>query len=123
MVENLAAQLYREAGAKVIGLDPVSIHCEIANKSGIHQVHLNYIQIQGAFEWRLPAFPKEGTKGSIHENPELLWDWAGSGRLHLMDLITHVIQPEELEDAYFRLINKKEEYLGVLIDWRESHPA
>jgi len=187
MVGNLAAQFYKEAGARVIGLDPIQKRCELAEKTGIRQVysappeeqiaalmdathgrgvdiavdavghsrvirscvfsvreggrvillgsprapvegnlteifrrvHLKCIQVMGAFEWRLPAYPEEGREGSIRENLELIWKWAASGRLNLMDLITHVIQPEGLEEAYFGLMNKKEEYLGVLIDWRE----
>lgn len=187
MVGNLAAQFYKEAGARVIGLDPVKMRCDMAEKTGIRQVyavppedqisvlmdvthgrgvdiavdavgdsrvirscvfsvreggkvvllgsprapvegnlteifrrvHLKCIHVMGAFEWRLPAYPEEGHKGSIRENLELIWKWVESGRLNIMDLITHTIKPQELEEAYFGLIRNKEEYLGVLIDWRE----
>jgi 2-desacetyl-2-hydroxyethyl bacteriochlorophyllide A dehydrogenase len=38
LVGNLAAQLYRLAGARVIGIDPVARRCELAKKVGIETV-------------------------------------------------------------------------------------
>ena len=38
LVGNLAAQLYRNAGARVIGIDPVARRCELAKKVGIETV-------------------------------------------------------------------------------------
>ena len=38
MVGNLAAQLYKLAGARVIGVDPVRARCEVARQVGIDEV-------------------------------------------------------------------------------------
>jgi len=81
-------------------------------------IHLRWIQMLGALEWRLPAYPKEGVDGSIAENLQQIWGMMCEGTLRLDELITHVIKPEELEATYKALNHKKEDYLGVLIDWR-----
>jgi len=185
MVGNLAAQLYQDAGMRVIGLDPVGRRQEIAKHCGIREiigdppeqqvsalqeltnrlgvdiavdavghsevirscvesvvtggkvvllgspreevqsdltavfrpVHLKCIQILGAFEWRLPAHPREGRSGSIQQNLEHLWEQIGAGKVQVDALITHILPPEELDTAYQGLMHNKEEYLGVLVDW------
>ena len=83
-------------------------------------VHLRWLQVLGALEWRLPAYPREDAEGSIAENLHEIWHMILSGTLHLDDLITHVIKPEELKETYRCLKHKKEEFLGVLINWREK---
>ncbi|MCX7795816.1 MAG: zinc-binding dehydrogenase [bacterium] len=40
--------------------------------------------------------------------------------LKVKELHTHTIGPENIKDAYELLLNKKEETLGVLIDWRDK---
>lgn len=82
-------------------------------------VHLRWLQVLGALEWRLPAYPKEGIQGSIAENLQQIWRMIQQGDLLVDELITHVIQPEELAETYRGLGQCKKNYLGVLIDWRE----
>ena len=43
-----------------------------------------------------------------------------SGRLSLDGLVTHVIRAEQLGAVYDGLLYKKDEYLGVLVDWRNG---
>jgi hypothetical protein len=33
-------------------------------------------------------------------------------------LVTHTIKPEGIGDAYEGLLKKKEEYLGVVVQWK-----
>jgi threonine dehydrogenase-like Zn-dependent dehydrogenase len=40
-----------------------------------------------------------------------------NGRCRLDRLVTHRIPPGRLGEAYDGLMNRKEEYLGVVIDW------
>jgi 2-desacetyl-2-hydroxyethyl bacteriochlorophyllide A dehydrogenase len=81
-------------------------------------IHLRWLQVLGALEWRLPAYPKSGSAGSIQENLKQIWRMMVAGDLQLEPLITHVIQPEALENTYKALNDDKKNYLGVLIDWR-----
>lgn len=41
------------------------------------------------------------------------------GRFRVDDLITHVVRPERLPEMYEGLLHRKEEFLGVVLDWRE----
>jgi 2-desacetyl-2-hydroxyethyl bacteriochlorophyllide A dehydrogenase len=41
------------------------------------------------------------------------------GRFRVDDLITHCVRPERLQEMYEGLLHQKEEFLGVVLDWRE----
>jgi threonine dehydrogenase-like Zn-dependent dehydrogenase len=75
------------------------------------------LTFKGAHEWRFPLFKKEGSKHSIERNVEVVFNLMSEGRLKINPVITHVLSPEECEDAYLGLLDKKDEYLGVLFDW------
>lgn len=84
----------------------------------LRPVHMRCLQILGAFEWRLPAYKQVGVPHSIESNLLMIWDLIARGRLHVSELITHVIKPEEMQSAYMGLLDDKENYLGVLVDWQ-----
>jgi 2-desacetyl-2-hydroxyethyl bacteriochlorophyllide A dehydrogenase len=81
-------------------------------------VHLKCLQVLGAFEWRQPPHPVAGVTTSIEANLHFLWNLIQKSELRVNELISHVIKPEELESAYFGLLKDKENYLGVIVDWR-----
>jgi 2-desacetyl-2-hydroxyethyl bacteriochlorophyllide A dehydrogenase len=84
----------------------------------LRPVHMRCLQILGAFEWRVPPYNQVGVPHSIESNLKMIWDLISSGRLHVKELITHVIQPESMQSAYMGLLSDKENYLGVLVDWQ-----
>ena len=86
----------------------------------LRPAHLRSLQIIGAFEWRLPAYMQMGVPQSIESNLCLIWGLIQLGHLKVKELITHIVQPEEMQAAYLGLLNEKEEFLGVLVDWRGS---
>ncbi len=89
---------------------------------------LNYVHLwprgcltfKGAHEWRFPIHPMEGLKHSIERNTEIAFRLISEGRLKVKKLITHIIKPADMKEAYEGLLNKKDEYLGVIIDWKHS---
>jgi 2-desacetyl-2-hydroxyethyl bacteriochlorophyllide A dehydrogenase len=83
----------------------------------LRTIHHRWIQLRGALEWRLPAYTSDPKAESIHSNLEMILDHILGGRLKIKPLITHVITPDQLQDAYVGLLEKKESYLGVIIDW------
>ena len=85
----------------------------------LRPVHMRCLQILGAFEWRVPAYDQVGVAHSIESNLKMIWELIQKGKLNVMDLITHVVRPEDMQSAYMGLLNDKERYLGVLVDWRE----
>jgi len=88
---------------------------------------LNYVHLwsrgcltfKGAHEWRFPIHQKEGSKHSIERNTQIALQLISEGRLKVKELLTHMVKPENIKDAYEGLLNKKDEYLGVVIDWKE----
>jgi len=40
------------------------------------------------------------------------------GRFRVDDLITHIVSPDRLGEMYEGLLHRKEEFLGVVLDWR-----
>ncbi|RKY02147.1 hypothetical protein DRP77_08410 [Candidatus Poribacteria bacterium] len=59
---------------------------------------------------------REETSRNTHIALELI----RSERIKVDPLITHVIKPERVKSAYEGLLNRKDEFLGVVIDWREG---
>lgn len=84
------------------------------------QIHNRWLTVRGALEWRLPTYPMTGGKHSISSNLRLLHDQIKSGRLQIDPLVTHVIAPEQLAEAYDGLLNHKDDYLGVVVDWKST---
>jgi len=85
----------------------------------LRPVHMKCLQMLGAFEWRLQPYPGIGINNSIQSNLQMLWKLIYEGKLKVIELISHVIKPEEMQSAYFGLLNDKDHYLGVLVDWRD----
>ncbi len=84
----------------------------------LSRIHLLAIKMIGALEWTFPIPETEGNHFTILENNRQILGWIASGRLIVDPLISHVLQPEEAQSAYDGLLNRKDEYLGVLFDWR-----
>jgi len=88
---------------------------------------LNYVHLwprgcltfKGAHEWRFPIHKTEGSKHSIERNTKIALKLISERKLKARELITHIIKPEKIKEAYEGLLNKKDEYLGVIIDWKE----
>ena len=85
----------------------------------LRPIHMKCLQMLGAFEWRLQPYPGVGITNSIQSNLKMLWGLIYEGKLKVNELISHVIKPEEMQSAYFGLLNDKDHYLGVMVDWRE----
>lgn len=85
----------------------------------LRPVHLKCLQILGAFEWRVPAYSQPGVAHCIESNLQKIWSMIADGHLKVKELVSHVIKPEQMQSAYLGLYKDKENYLGVLVDWRE----
>lgn len=186
IVGNMAAQLYRQAGLNVIGIDPVTSRCEIAKSVGIETVvdvapeyqleaihdltnglgaqvcveavghsaiintsiaacadfgqvillgsprapydanmteafrhiHLRWLTVRGALEWRLPSYDGFGIPHSVESNLRRLIYSLRHQQLNVDAVTSHIIKPSDLPSAYDGLLNHKDNYLGIVIDWR-----
>jgi 2-desacetyl-2-hydroxyethyl bacteriochlorophyllide A dehydrogenase len=83
-------------------------------------LHRRYIEVTGAHGNMLfePAHTRLAGAWDIDKAQRWLLHALASGRLSLAGLITHRIKPEQLGEAYEGLLKKKEEYLGVLVEWQ-----
>ena len=89
----------------------------------LNRIHLwseGSITFKGAHEWRYPLYRDRFSKHSIERNAEILFHLMIDGKLNIKDLLTHYLPPEEAAVAYDGLLHHKDQYLGVVFDWRES---
>ncbi len=188
LVGNLAAQLFRIAGAHVIGVDPAEKRRALARECGIPRTvtgsddeviaqikqitdgkmaaisvdavghsticmsclkitasfgeliilgsprvdvqgnltdvfrpsHLRWITIKGALEWAQPQYPQMDNENSSLGKMQKIFGWLCDGRLQLKPLISHVLPPTQIKQAYNGLLNEKDNYTGVVLDWRNE---
>ena len=78
----------------------------------LRPIHLKGLQLLGAFEWRLQPYAGVGITHSIQSNLKWLWNLIYEKKLKVDDLISHVVKPEGLQDAYFGLLNDKDHLPG-----------
>lgn len=76
------------------------------------------VKFKGAHEWSIPYEKDTFVKHSIMRNTEIAFDFMKSGRLEYKSLLTHVVKPEECADIYAELKTNKDDYMGVVFDWR-----
>ncbi|MEQ9497052.1 MAG: zinc-binding alcohol dehydrogenase [Deltaproteobacteria bacterium] len=87
-----------------------------------NRIHMQWLTVRGALEWRLPPYRVPGGGPSVEENLERVHDWIRSGALKTEGLVSHVIQPEALLSAYRGMLDDKEHYHGVIVDWSKHTP-
>jgi 2-desacetyl-2-hydroxyethyl bacteriochlorophyllide A dehydrogenase len=83
-------------------------------------LHRRYIEVTGAHGNMLfePAHTRLAGAWDINKAQKWLLAALASGRLSLAGLVTHRIGPTELAVVYDGLLNKKEQYLGVVVRWK-----
>ena len=88
----------------------------------LSEVHLRGISVIGALEWTIPLLKKQSAGHTTESNAEMILGFIESGQLKVTPLCSHVIAPAHLDTAYQGLLHRKEEYVGVVLDWK-SFPA
>jgi threonine dehydrogenase-like Zn-dependent dehydrogenase len=87
-----------------------------------------YLKIQGGWEWDLPLFEKDSDRSlpmlrnrySVESNAKYTLQLIRKDAIQIDPLITHRIPPIAIQETYQGLLHKRNEYLGVIIDWRED---
>jgi 2-desacetyl-2-hydroxyethyl bacteriochlorophyllide A dehydrogenase len=82
-------------------------------------LHRRYIEVSGAHGNMLfePAHTRLAGAWEINKAQRWLLGAFAADRVNLAGLVTHTITPDRLGEAYDGLLNKKDEYLGVLVRW------
>ncbi len=88
-------------------------------------IHLRNLTVHGALEWSLPATQPAGFNnatsrpvGNLADKQRLIFDWILGGRLTLHPLVSHVVKPAEIAEAYRGLMEHPDRYTGVAVDWQ-----
>jgi len=68
----------------------------------------------------VPAKHQLHNQHSQVKKHEAIMAWLADGRLKIDPLISHVLRPTEIQTAYEGLLNKKDEYIGVVLDWSKA---
>ena len=99
----------------ILGSPRVPVEGNLTDLLG--EVHMRWITVRGALEWRLPMYPVTGGHVSQFSKQQTIFDWLARGKLHLDPLISHRLPPEAIKTAYDGLEYEPELYTGVLLDW------
>lgn len=81
-------------------------------------IHMNGLVVRGAHMWRYPLHSDRNAPHSVDWVFATTFDLIRTGKLKVRELISHVIPPEKAPEAYDGLQNRRNEYTGVVIDWR-----
>src|SRR5262249_13747629 len=82
-------------------------------------LHRRYLEVTGAHGNMLfePAHTRLAGAWDIDKAQHWLLGALASGRLNLTGLVSHCIPPSEIGRAYEGLLKRKEDFLGVIVNW------
>lgn len=89
----------------------------------LNAIHMKMLHVIGAMNRRFSYYESEGTRLSITRNLTYLEKLLNQKIINTDHFISHVLPPNEQEimEAYRGLMYNKENYTGVVIDWRKEH--
>ncbi len=115
-VVRQAAELTADHGEVIfLGSPRASVQADL--NEALHPVHYRWVTFKGALEWRVPMEPAPPVRNSTRGNLETVYDLIARDRLHVTPLVSHRMPADDIEKAYQGLLNQKDEYWGVVLDW------
>jgi len=81
----------------------------------LRQIHLKWLTVRGALE--SDQISPASEQHNYLSDVSYLLDLIQHGKLKVKELVSHIMSPEEFEQAYEGLLNKKDEFMSVVIDW------
>ncbi|MFI3284865.1 MAG: zinc-binding dehydrogenase, partial [Erysipelotrichaceae bacterium] len=104
--------------AQVVLLGSPRVAHEMDVTPVFNQIHMKMLQVIGAMNRRYPFFPETGSNESMIKYLAVLEKMLNDKVIDVSHFVSHRIKPEEMLSAYDGLMNDKEHYLGVMIDWQ-----
>lgn len=86
----------------------------------LSDIHMKNIKVIGAFNNTCPVYPVEGSDNSVIKNFNRLTEMINNKDIDVSKFISHIISPKEINDAYTGLLDKKDKYNCVIIDWNKK---
>lgn len=81
-------------------------------------IHMKMLEVKGAFNECQAFYEVEGTRLNVLRNVKAVERLLLDGTIDADKLISHVIKPEQIMEAYHGLMFEKEIYHCVAIDWK-----
>jgi 2-desacetyl-2-hydroxyethyl bacteriochlorophyllide A dehydrogenase len=81
-------------------------------------IFFRFLRLRSGSEWEIPRQDTPLMADSIRANSATALEWLADGRLRVDPLITHRLPPASIAAAYQGLLNSRDEYLGVVLEWR-----
>ncbi len=77
------------------------------------------LTMKGALEFTYPTHKTEFSKHSLTRNAEIIMELIKDGKLVIDHVYSHKLHPAMAQQAYEGLRDQKDEYIGVVFDWKE----
>ena len=111
-----AAKAIRKRGEVVCIATPWRRYTELLMHDLHHAIFHNYAVIRSGWEWELPLHSEPFRSGSVFENFSGALHWLKEGRVNV-DGIYSKYSPNDAQQAYQDLLQKKSDRLAVIFDW------
>ncbi len=84
----------------------------------LNTIHMKNLNVKGALNKLYPFEEKEGSSLSIRRGLDYLSELMIDKTIDVEKFISHTISPEDIMSAYEGLMNNKEVYRGVIVNWK-----
>jgi len=83
----------------------------------LNAIHMRNITVIGALNRMYPFEPQVGSRLSIRRSLDYLTELMLNNTIDAEKFLSHTVKPEDIMKAYDGLMNHKDEYTGVIVDW------
>lgn len=83
----------------------------------LSNIHMKNLKVIGAFNNTCPVKPVEGSDNSVEKNFIKIVEMIKNKDIDVNKFISHIISPNEVQKAYTGLLDHKDKYNCVIIDW------
>ncbi len=84
------------------------------------QIHEKGLEVRGAHQWRFPAMEIREVKKTVPWGFRTMFDLMMAGKLRVEPLRSHFVEPGRAPEVYEGLLNRRDEYWGVVFDWTSA---
>jgi 2-desacetyl-2-hydroxyethyl bacteriochlorophyllide A dehydrogenase len=85
-----------------------------------HHIHSPGVTVIGAHTATTPGMETIASRWTTRANFELVIELLAAGKLVVAPLVSHRLPAAQAVEVYEALVRRPEDYLGVLLDWRQG---
>lgn len=85
----------------------------------LSDIHMKNLKVLGAFNSTCPVQSVEGNDDSVAKNLSRIVEMISNKEIDVDKFISHIISPKEINKAYSGLLDDKDKYNCVIIDWKK----